>query len=96
MNEKAVEIGAVQINSSEIKKYWVDGESGDERKNRLYNQENNYLGSVFSMLVAGLISTYLLRKKSPAKKYLHIKTESNEYCFSEDEININEALGKLN
>ncbi|MBM3117868.1 hypothetical protein [Jeongeupia naejangsanensis] len=97
MSESVVEIGSVQLKIGDVEKFWVDHESGKDRASRLYYQENNYLGSVFELLVAGVVNYFLARKNrnSSAKKYLHIKAGKNEYCFSEDEVNINEVLGKL-
>ncbi|STQ89102.1 hypothetical protein [Iodobacter fluviatilis] len=99
MSEYFVEMGRCRLNCHDIKKYWIDGEPAEEKKSRVDNQENNYLASAFSLLIAGVVSTYLARKKgnSQAKKYLHIETKHNvSYCFSDDEININDVFLKLN
>lgn len=98
MNERSIEIGGIKLNDRDIKKYWVDSESPKARAIRNYYQENNYIGGAFSLLIAGVVSTYFSRKKDspPQKKYLHIKTKQNmSYCFSEDEIDITETLLKL-
>ncbi|WP_027470030.1 hypothetical protein [Deefgea rivuli] len=98
MNEHSIEIGGIKLSYLDIKKYWVDSESSKEKAIRNYYQENNYIGGWFSLLIAGLFSQYLKWKKkpSPTKKYLHIRTKQNTaYCFSEDEININDVLLKL-
>ncbi|MGL6041835.1 MAG: hypothetical protein ACRC01_11660 [Deefgea sp.] len=98
MNEHHIEIGGIQLNGLDIKKYWVDSESPQEKAIRMHYQDNHYLGSVFSLLITGLVSQFLAWKNrpSPAKKYLHIRTKQNTaYCFSEDEINIKDALIKL-
>ncbi|GHD62542.1 hypothetical protein [Jeongeupia chitinilytica] len=98
MNEDILEIGGFRIVVGDVRKCWIDYESEKERKSRRYYQENNYLGSAFGLLVAGLVDYFLSRKsRHPrAKKYLHIKTGKDEYCFSEDEADINEILGRLN
>ena len=98
MNERSIEIGGITFNCLDIQKYWVNSESPKEKAIRNYYQENNYIGGWFSLLLAGLISQYLKwkNKPSPTKKYLHIRTKQNAaYCFSEDEININDVLLKL-
>lgn len=98
MDNHVLEIGSRHLNLHDIKKYWVDCESAEEQKIRTSQQENNYLGGMFSLLIAGVVSAYLARKqrRSATKKYLHIETSQNgSYCFSEDEININDVLSKL-
>ncbi|QZA78731.1 hypothetical protein K4H28_04805 [Deefgea tanakiae] len=98
VNENMIDIGGIRFNGLDIKKYWVDSESAEEKKIRYYYQDNHYLGSVFSLLIAGLVSTFLSRRKNkpPRKKYLHIRTRQNvAYSFSEDEININDTVLKL-
>lgn len=97
MNEETIEIGNERFIRSDIKQHWVDYESADERKRRLYYQDNHYIGGFFSLLIAGLVATFLSWKNrdKSAPKYLHIKTGKNEYCFSENEINLDETLGKL-
>ncbi|WP_297571710.1 hypothetical protein [uncultured Deefgea sp.] len=98
MNEQLIEIGGIHFKNQEINKYWIDTESNQEKAIRNHYQENHYLGGIFSLLIAGLISKYLSRKngKRSQKKYLHIKTNQNTtYCFSEDEIDISDALLKL-
>lgn len=99
MDNPVLEIGSTHLNLRDIKKYWVDGESADAKNIRARYQDNNYLGGMFSLLMAGVVSAYLTRKNrhSATKKYLHIETDQNgSYCFSEDEININDVLDKLN
>lgn len=94
MNKYFIKIADSQLNFEDIKKYWVNGESAEEKKKRNFYAQNNYLGSMFSWLIAGLVSAWLARSKSP--KYLHIQTNKNiDYCFSEDEININDTLIEL-
>lgn len=98
MNENIIEIGGINLNYLDVKKYWVDSESPEEKAIKDKHQDNNYLAGFLSILVAGLISAYMSRMKgnSPQKKYLHIKTNQNTtYCFSEDEIDIKDALLKL-
>jgi hypothetical protein len=98
MNERAIQINNIHLDSHEVRKYWVDCESPDAKRIRTRYQENNYLGSVFSLLIAGIVSTFLARKnrgQSP-KKYLHIETSDNvSYCFSEDDVNIDDVLSRL-
>lgn len=98
MSENMIDIGGVNFNGMDIKKYWVDTESAEEKRIRYYYQDNHYLGSIFSLLEASLISFFLTRRKNqaPKKKYLHIRTRTNvAYSFSEDDININDAVLKL-
>jgi hypothetical protein len=97
MQDEVIQIGSLQFIRSEIKQHWVDEESAKERARRLYHQENHYIGSPIGLLIAGVISTVLRKKKRQpdAKQYLHIKTEKNDYCFAEDEIDLSSVLVKL-
>ena len=92
MNEYFIKIADSQLNFEDIKKYWVNGESAQEKRNGY--EQNNYLGSMFSWLIAGLVSVWLARRNS--RQYLHIQTNQNiDYCFSEDEINIESTVLEL-
>lgn len=98
MSKNTIDIGGVNFSGMDIKKYWVDTESAEEKKIRYYYQDNHYLGGGFSLLVAGVVSSLLskLKNKPPKKKYLHIRTRTNvAYSFSEDDINIKDAVLKL-
>jgi hypothetical protein len=97
MQDEVIDISNLQFKRSEIKQYWVDHESPKERATRLYHQDNHYIGSPFGLLIAGVASTLLKKKKRQpdAKQYLHIKTAKDDYCFAEDEIDLSVVLQKL-
>ncbi|QZA76751.1 hypothetical protein K4H28_10490 [Deefgea tanakiae] len=69
MNENIIEIGGINLNYLDVKKYWVDSESPEEKAIKDKHQDNNYLAGFLSILVAGLISAYMSQMKgnSPQK-----------------------------
>ncbi|QLI82186.1 hypothetical protein HZU75_11980 [Chitinibacter fontanus] len=97
MQDEVIQIGNLQFKRSDIKQHWVDYESAKERAIRLEQQGNHYIGSPFGLLLAGVVSTWLRKKKRQpdAKQYLHIKTAKDDYCFSEDEVDFGVLLEKL-
>ena len=97
MKDEVIEIGSLQFKRSEIKQHWVDDESAKVRATRLYQQDNHYIGSPFGLLIAGIVSTVLRKKKRQpdAKQYLHIKTAKDDYCFADDEVDLSIVLAKL-
>ncbi|MBM5571138.1 MULTISPECIES: hypothetical protein [Deefgea] len=98
MNKNQIEIGGVNFNALDIQQFWIDSESPEEKKIRYYYQDHHYLGSVFSLFSAGLVSSFLRsrKNKSPRNKYLHIRTKHYvAYSFSEADINIDDAMRRI-
>ena len=98
MQNTSIRLGDIELDASEITKYWVDDESAQALKTRQYYQDNNYLASSFGLLFAGVVSTLLRKraKQAAPAQYLHIETrQRGPFCFAADQIDLAGVLSQL-
>ncbi|BCL77342.1 hypothetical protein JHS3_30780 [Jeongeupia sp. HS-3] len=99
MEKEFIEIGTVRIDLAEISAVWVDQVSTGLKSET--SSEDHYLGSAFSLLVAGLVSVYLKRredKKSAGKNTYILNVLTNNgttHRFDSNGVDIPEALKNL-
>ena len=83
-----------EIQSFHIEHKTIDSTSGQNNKN---HEENNYLTSLFSLLIAGLVSQFLRWriKQKHGVKILIITTRQGGHAFTEEQVNVNKVARKL-
>ncbi|AOY01417.1 hypothetical protein [Jeongeupia sp. USM3] len=99
MKKEFIEIGAMRIDLADISAVWVDQKSTGLKSET--SSEDHYIGSAFSLLIAGLVSAYLKRRedRKNAGKNIYILNvvvnNGTTYRFDSKGIDIPEILKNL-